>query len=287
MSRALQSWEERNKIFKFFDLHISYQSAGKGQNLLCIHGFPTSGFDYEPIWDSLSKHFNCLAPDLIGLGNSAKPDRSLPINLQCDMLEELCSSLGWKEAHILAHDLGDTIAQELLARGPNSKVKWISCIFLNGGLFPETHQPILIQKLLISPLGKWIAKFSNEKTFRKSMNRVFSPNYPPSEEFLTDSWRLLIQNGGRKTLPRLIRYMRERKQNCDRWVGILQTTSVPITLINGSLDPISGSHAADRYRDLVPNPRVVRLEELGHYPQVEYPELILEEIKKFHDEIRN
>ncbi len=287
MSARLDLWEEKSETFRFHELTISHVHEGSGQNLLCIHGFPTAGFDFDPMWSGLIEDFNCVAPDLIGLGNSSKPDQPLPVSLQADMLEALCMNLGWTKAHILAHDVGDTISQELLARGPKSKIKWKSCIFLNGGLFPETHQPILIQKLLISPLGKWIAKLSSEKTFRASMNRIFSPNYPPSEDFLSDNWGLLVQNQGRTALPRLVRYMKERKQNRERWVGILQTTSVSITLINGSLDPISGSHAAAHYKDLVPNPRVVHLDDLGHYPHVENPEIILKEIKKFHIEIRS
>lgn len=53
--------------------------------------------------------------------------------------------------HVLAHDYGDSVAQELLARHYEGRFHMASCVFLNGGLFPETHRPALVQKLLLSP----------------------------------------------------------------------------------------------------------------------------------------
>ena len=87
------------------------------------------------------------------------------------MIEELAIKEGIKAAHILAHDLGDTVAQELLARQfeKTSKVNWLSCVFMNGGIFPETHHPLFIQKLLLSPLGPLASKFDVRKVIEKKL----------------------------------------------------------------------------------------------------------------------
>ena len=69
-----------------------------------------------------------------------------------------------------------------------------------------------------------------------------------------------------------------------RWVGALQNTSVPLRLINGVKDPVSGGHMADRYCELVPHPDVVRLKEIGHYPQVEDPQGVLDAFFAFVDD---
>lgn len=68
--------------------------------------------------------------------------------------------------------------------------------------------------------------------------------------------------------------MSERKVYYDRWVGILQTTKVPLRLIDGVDDPISGWHLAERYKQLVPDPDVILLENIGHYPNVEAPSAV-------------
>jgi pimeloyl-ACP methyl ester carboxylesterase len=39
---------------------------------------------------------------------------------------------------------------------------------------------------------------------------------------------------------------------------------------------VSGAHLADRYRELVPDPDVVLLEGVGHYPQLEDPGRVLD-----------
>ena len=69
-----------------------------------------------------------------------------------------------------------------------------------------------------------------------------------------------------------MRYMADRRQHRERWVAALRKSPAPIRLINGVVDPVSGAHLVDRYREVVdPNVDVVRLENIGHYPQVEDP----------------
>jgi len=70
--------------------------------------------------------------------------------------------------------------------------------------------------------------------------------------------------------------MKERKTFRPRWVGVLFTTKVPIVLINGPADPISGIHMIEHYHKLIPNSNVIMLpDNVGHYPQVEDSEAVL------------
>lgn len=109
-------WYAQNQLISLRGLKTFYKRAGSGPCLLCIHGFPSSSWDFEVLWPDLTKQFDVIAHDLIGLGKSEKPQKPLSINLQANVIEALLFNLGIQEAHILAHDLGDTIAQELLAR---------------------------------------------------------------------------------------------------------------------------------------------------------------------------
>ena len=56
---------------------------------------------------------------------------------------------------------------------------------------------------------------------------------------------------------------------------------MPLRFVNGPEDPVSGRHMAERYRELVPNPDVVLLDGIGHYPQLEAPEHVLEAFLAF------
>jgi len=256
---------------------------GEGQVIFCVHGFPTSSWDFEPMWPTITAERRAIAFDLLGLGRASKPDRPLPIAAQADLAEAVLRDRGVKQAHLFCHDLGDTVGQELLARQAegSSSVEWQSAIFLNGGIFPETHRPRPIQRLLISPLGRFVARLSSERTFRGSMTRVFGPDTPPTDEFLAASWELVVSDGGRTALPHLIRYMVERKEKRERWVQPLVDRIIPVRVINGNLDPVSGRHAAERYAELVSDADVVHLPRLGHYPHVEDPRAVLEPALEF------
>jgi pimeloyl-ACP methyl ester carboxylesterase len=76
-------------------------------------------------------------------------------------------------------------------------------------------------------------------------------------------------------MPKLIRYMVERRQFRERWVGALQNSNIPLRLIDGLDDPVSGAHMVARYRELIADADVVELEGIGHYPQLEAPEQVL------------
>ena len=53
---------------------MSYIDSGNGDVIIFIHGNPTSSFLWRNIIPSMDKTSRCIAPDLIGMGNSGKPD---------------------------------------------------------------------------------------------------------------------------------------------------------------------------------------------------------------------
>ncbi|WP_237057312.1 alpha/beta fold hydrolase [Microbulbifer sediminum] len=290
---TLQEWRNGAGLFAYGDWPVVTRTGGNpsGPALLLIHGFPTSSWDWNRLWDALGANFSLYTLDMLGFGDSPKPASfSYRIADQADLIESWLTHQGIREYHILAHDYGDTVAQELLARDAERRLgdvaagaglRIASACLLNGGLFPETHRPARIQKLLLSPLGPWVARRSSRNRLAETMRRIFGPQTQPSEEELDNFWRLVKARGGRRVMHKLIRYMPERKRRCSRWVGALCTTAVPVKLINGLHDPISGAHMVDRYRQLVPGPDITGLEGIGHYPQLEAPQAVLDAFREF------
>jgi pimeloyl-ACP methyl ester carboxylesterase len=185
--------------------------------------------------------------------------------------------------HVLAHDYGDSVAQELIARHQEGRLQLSSCVFLNGGLFPETHRPVLTQKLLLSPLGPLLGKLFSRSKLKANLTKVFGPQTPPSESELDAFWALIAHNDGPAVMHRLIRYILDRRVNRERWVAAMQETTVPLRVIDGALDPISGAHMVARYRELIANPDTVLLEAIGHYPQTEAPAEVLAHYLEFRE----
>jgi pimeloyl-ACP methyl ester carboxylesterase len=90
-------------------------------------------------------------------------------------------------------------------------------------------------------------------------------------------------NRGKRVIHLLIQYLHERKRYRERWVDALQRCPVPLRLINGNFDPISGKQMSVRFRELVEIPDMVDLPDIGHYPQTEAPWVVLQHYLKFLD----
>ena len=277
---SIADWTAAGQTFDYRGHAIFTRTAGAhdAEPLVLIHGFPTASWDWEALWPELEKRYRLLTLDMIGFGLSAKPrDYEYSLRDQAELFERFLVSEGVRAYHVLAHDYGDTVAQELLARQgePGERPELKSVVFLNGGLFPEMHRPVLMQKLLVSPLGPLLARLSNRKTLAANMRKIFGPDTQPDDALIDAFWSLLSRNDGAAVMPKLLGYMAERRVHRERWVGALQHAKVPIAVIDGAADPISGAHMVELYRKLVPNPQVTLLERIGHYPQVEAPEAVL------------
>ncbi|MES2821221.1 MAG: alpha/beta hydrolase [Pseudomonadota bacterium] len=276
---ALDAWRAESRSFVFQGHAIRYWTAGpdQAQPLLLIHGFPTASWDWNRVWQPLAERYRLIACDMLGFGDSAKPrGHAYRLLEQADLQQALLAHLGMTApVHVLAHDYGDSVAQELLARHHEGRIRLTSCVFLNGGLFPETHRPVLVQKLLLGPLGPLIGRLFSRRKLAASFAKVFGPRTQPDSAELDDFWRLIAANNGPAVMHRLIRYIPERRVQRERWVSAMQRGGVALRVIDGAVDPISGAHMVARYRELIPQPDTVLLEGIGHYPQTEAPEQVL------------
>lgn len=284
VSHALERWIDAGSFSTLLGHRIFTRTAlapGK-EPLLLIHGYPTASYDWHKVWPGLAERYSLVTLDMLGFGMSAKPPNArYPIGLQADLCEALLRQHGIVQPHVLAHDYGDTVAQELLAREREGRLRLASVCFLNGGLFPETHRARPIQKLLANPLlGPPLARVMGYSSFEKNMLAISGAN-PPSRSELRDLWSLVERDGGRRALCRLIGYMEQRRLHRERWVGALVHSCVPRRLLCGAADPVSGRHLAERYCKLVPDADVVVFEGLGHYPQLEDDTAVLEAYVEF------
>lgn len=269
-------WRTRGLNFTFRNQNIRYWTAGQGEPLLLIHGFPTASWDWHYLWQPLAQRFRVIACDMLGFGDSAKPQQHYSLFEQADLQQALLAHLQVSEpVHLIGHDYGASVAQELLARHHEGSAQLASCAFLNAGLFPESHRALLAQKLLLSPLGWLVARTFNRDDLVSSISQIYGPCTHPSESALDDCWSLVASNRGNRVLHRLAAYLPERVTHRERWVGALQHGTVPLRFINGAVDPVSGLHMVERYHQLVPNPDTVLLQGIGHYPHTEAPAQVL------------
>jgi len=302
LSRHAQHWHDSGYKLSFQNHDVFYRDIIRldppvtfSPVLVILHGFPSSSYDWRDLVPSLQKRFpRIVIPDLLGYGFSDKPRGSDTFEYstieQASLVEHLMIKLNITEAHVIAHDYGDTVAQELLARSlpsdPNPlKFTLKSVCLTNGGIIPSTHRPVLIQKLMMVPvLNSILARTMNSFTFKSRFKPTFGETTQPGDEHLSDLWSILLHKDGHLAVPSLMKHIPERAVHEERWVGALQKTSVPLNLIYGPKDPVNKLDVfLPAYKTLVPKSGIAIVENAGHHPHVEDPQSFMNFYNEFLD----
>jgi len=218
-----------------------------------------------------------LAFDFLGFGLSEKPrDHLYTLAWQADAAEELVRRAGSPPVFLVGHDMGTSVATELMARDLLGELEMnlTGAMLFNGSMLLHLAKPTLGQNLLRSRLGPLFARLTSEGGFRAQFSRVFSPEHPLSAEEAADQWSLIAHNGGQRIAHKTINYMAERERFTDRWHGAIRDWPGALTLTWGLKDPVARTKVLDGLRTLRPGVETVELPDAAHYPQIERPDLI-------------
>lgn len=117
------------------DSEMAYREAGRtdGPVALFLHGNPTSSYIWRNIIPTVADVAHCIAPDLIGFGQSGKPDISYRFTDHIRYLDAFIEKMGIDSAYFVVQDWGTALAFHLAARRPD---------FVRGLAFMEFIRPI-------------------------------------------------------------------------------------------------------------------------------------------------
>jgi haloalkane dehalogenase len=117
------------------DSTIAYRDAGDPEApvALFLHGNPTSSYIWRNILPLVSPVAHCIAPDLIGFGQSGKPDIEYRFADHVRYLDAFIDHAGISSAFVIAQDWGTALAFHLAARRPD---------FIRGLAFMEFILPM-------------------------------------------------------------------------------------------------------------------------------------------------
>jgi haloalkane dehalogenase len=117
------------------DSTIAYREAGSAEApvTLFLHGNPTSSYIWRNIIPHVAPVAHCIAPDLIGFGQSGKPDIDYRFADHARYLDAFLEAAGLTSAYLVAQDWGTALAFHLAARRPN---------FVRGLAFMEFIRPM-------------------------------------------------------------------------------------------------------------------------------------------------
>lgn len=275
LTGRVREWERRggDESFRGYAVHAFLQE-GEGALLLLLHGFPSSSYDWRLLLEELPDR-NVLAFDFLGFGLSEKPrEHDYSLFWQADLAEELVRRHGdGRPIQIVAHDMGTSVANELMARDLEGRLEMeiAEIVLFNGSMVLEVASPTPAQRALRSRLGPLVARLSSERVFRHQFGSVFSAAHPLSEAEAEDQWSLVCHNGGRTLGHRLISYMDQREEHAERWHGAIRDWHGELRLAWGLQDPVATTAVLAALRELRPEVPVSELPQLAHYPQLEDP----------------
>ena len=275
LTERVRAWQGRghSEEFRGYEIH-TFRRQGDGPLLLLLHGFPSSSYDWRLLLEQKLPP-NVLAFDFLGFGLSDKPrDHDYSLFWQADLSEELVRRHGeGRPVFILAHDMGTSVANELMARDLEGKLEMeiAGIVLFNGSMVLEVASPTPAQRALRSPLGPLVARLSSERFFRHQFGSVFSAAHPLGDGEAEDQWSLVCHNGGRTLGHRLVSYMDQREEHAERWHGAIREWAGELSLAWGMHDPVATTAVLASLRELRPGVAVSELPELAHYPQLEDP----------------
>jgi pimeloyl-ACP methyl ester carboxylesterase len=278
LTPGVHEWRERGRNESFRDRRIHvFTRQGTGPPLVLLHGFPSSSYDWRQLL-AVENARAALAFDFLGFGLSEKPrDHVYTLGWQADLAEALVQRhLAGGPVYLVAHDMGTSVATELLARDLEGRlgIDLAGVVLFNGSIVLERASLTRSQRLLRGPLGPLAARLANEAVFRREFAALFSPTHPLTDAEAADQWSLLTHDGGHRLGHRLIHYLDERVRHAERWHGAVRDWRGPLAFAWGLRDPVATVAVLDALLELRPDAPTDRFEDLGHYPQIEDPAAI-------------
>lgn len=256
----------------------------EGVPILVLHGFPSSSWDFDEAVASIAQNRRVVLFDFLGFGWSDKPERfGYSLHEQADIAIAVAKQFGIGRAQLWAHDMGTSVTTELLARRERGLLPFEieRVCLMNGSVHIEMANLTPGQRLLRSPMGEAFASFAGRRIFGAQMKRVFART--PSEETLDAMWRLIARAGGNARMAQSIHYVDERYRFERRWIGALERLNLPVLVAWGARDPVARMIIGETLAKEIPKARLVRWDDLGHYPQMEDPARVASEVASFFD----
>jgi len=137
-----------SKYIKVLDANIHYIEEGHGQPILFLHGMPASNYLWRNVIPHVAKHGRCIAPDLIGMGKSDKPNIEYRISDHIKYIESFIDALKLKNITLVMQGWGSVIGFDYAMRHEDN---------VKGLVFFEAHlRPMTNRRMMSLPMQELI-----------------------------------------------------------------------------------------------------------------------------------
>jgi pimeloyl-ACP methyl ester carboxylesterase len=280
---------DRKRFANVGTARVAYLDRGEGPPLLLLHGCPFSSFIWRKLIPELTASHRCLAPDLLGLGDTETPpgaDWSLPA--QATTILGLLDALHIVATDVVGHDHGAAIAQLLAAEHPERIRRLVITNAEAYDNWPSAEELPFLRATQIPVLGQFLLWAWSRRPLLKLVLRTGKAVHNPSvltRELLDGYLRANLVDRRRRAKTRrfLAGQLDPANQRCTAAAlpGLRRFTH-PTLIIWGRDDPHFGPQWAERLHADIPG--AVRLELLpatGHLLMEEQPDRLATLVSDF------
>jgi pimeloyl-ACP methyl ester carboxylesterase len=263
---------------------VCYRMAGEGPAIALIHGVTShSGVWSEFVQDVVDAGYTVIAPDLFGHGASAKPKGDYSLGAFASGVRDLLGLLGFESATVVGHSLGGGIALQLAYQFPEYCERLV--LVSSGGLGREVSPLLRAATLpgaeLVMPLiiRDWAVRAGS--SVAGVLGRVGVQVRPDIEE-MARGYASLVESDAQgaflHTLRAVIDAGGQKVSAMDR---LYLAERMPVLIVWGQRDPIIPVEHGRVAHEAIPHSRMVEIPDAGHWPQLDQPELVSDELTDF------
>jgi cis-3-alkyl-4-acyloxetan-2-one decarboxylase len=272
-------------------IRMHYLDEGRGDPVVMVHGNPTWSFYYRRLVQALSPRHRCIVPDHIGMGMSDKPgdDRySYTLRRRVDDLGTLLERAGVdRDITLVVHDWGGMIGLAWAARHPERIAR---LVILNTAAFPLPHDKPFPWPLWLTrtPIGALLVRRFN--AFSAVASRVCVTRSPMPEDVRRAYTAPYDSYDDRIATLRFVQDIPLAPG--DRGWDVLEETAqklhvfenTPALICWGDRDFVFDHAFLREWRRHLPNARVVRFPDCGHYVLEDAADEVIPLIARFIDD---
>jgi pimeloyl-ACP methyl ester carboxylesterase len=285
----LDSFSLAKQFVHVGDARVAYTDRGDGPPVLLLHGCPFSSFVWRNVIPALaSSAHRCVAPDLLGLGDTETPsdaDWSLPAQLA--MVVGFLDALKLERVDVVGHDHGGAIAQMLAANQPERIDRLVLCNAEAYDNWPSgDERPFVVATQLPIIGALFRLALSSPKTFKLILSAAHAvkDRSTLTDELVAGYVRANLSDSHKraKTARFLAGQLDPANNRCtvDAIDG-LRRFDRPTMLLWGTEDAHFGPEWADRLATDIPGFRRKELLPTGHLLMEEQPERVSELLAEF------
>jgi len=272
---------------------IHYIEEGEGDPILFLHGNPTSSYLWRNIVPYMTSQGRCIAPDLIGMGKSDKPDIDYGFSDTYEYLDAFIKKLDLKNITLVIHDWGSGLGFHYanLNRDNIKGIAFMEAMYDAPTLFDMPASIRMAIKMIRMPVfGSLMVKTANifvKKMLPDMISRdltdaemeYYAAPYPTSKSRKPLlAWPQDVPFGGK---PKAVA---EAVSSWNKW---LTNSDIPKLCFYVSPGVAIKEKDVRIIKESMKNIKMIDLGEGLHFIQEDYPHEIGEEIAKWYTTISN